>query len=80
MTTDVLLNSNLVAEGYFRPEAIMTLLNEHVSGKIDHNYRIWLLLNLELWHRLFINRQPKDELKELLQRYAGVTHRSPSFR
>jgi hypothetical protein len=29
---------------------------EHRSGVIDHSDRLWRLLNLELWHRVFIDR------------------------
>ncbi len=34
----------------------------HVSGEVDHNYRLWLLLNLEVWQRLFIDGFERDEL------------------
>jgi hypothetical protein len=49
----------------------MSLLDEHVSGQIDHNYRLWLLLNLELWQRSFIEGKSQDELKEYLLSNAG---------
>jgi asparagine synthase (glutamine-hydrolysing) len=68
LTSSILLNSSLVDEGYFQPAAIKTLLDEHVSGRMDHNYRLWLLLNLELWHRMFIGGSSLDELSALLQK------------
>jgi asparagine synthase (glutamine-hydrolysing) len=71
LMTNVLRNSNMVAGGYFKPEAVMSLLDEHVSGQIDHNYRLWLLLNLELWQRSFIEGKSQDELKEYLLSNAG---------
>ena len=46
----------------------MALLDEHVSGKIDHNYRLWLLLNLELWHQLFLDGRSEEDLKDHLQK------------
>ncbi|MGA7671556.1 MAG: asparagine synthase (glutamine-hydrolyzing) [Nitrolancea sp.] len=67
LTTNLLRHSNLVSEGYFRPEAVQVLLDEHISGRVDHNYRLWLLLNLELWHRMFVAGESKDELGELLR-------------
>ncbi len=67
LTTNLLLNSNLVDEGYFRPQAIKTLLDEHVNGRVDHNYRLWLLLNLELWHRMFVAGESKEDLEEVLR-------------
>jgi asparagine synthase (glutamine-hydrolysing) len=67
LTTRLFDDSQLAASGYFRPAALRGLLNEHVSGRMDHNYRLWLLLNLELWHRLFVGGQTQDELRGLLE-------------
>jgi asparagine synthase (glutamine-hydrolysing) len=66
LTTTLFQQSRLVEEGYFQAPAMLGLLEEHVEGKVDHNYRLWLLLNLELWHRLFVEGQSADELNELL--------------
>ena len=65
-TYNLLKNGNLAAEGWFRPDGMISMLDEHVSGKCDHNYRLWLLLNVELWHRLFIEKQPRDQIVGLL--------------
>jgi asparagine synthase (glutamine-hydrolysing) len=37
--------------GWFRQEAVRTLLDEHASGRADHGHRLWCLLMLELWVR-----------------------------
>jgi asparagine synthase (glutamine-hydrolysing) len=37
--------------GWFRPEAVRRLLEEHESGRADHGHRLWCLLMLELWVR-----------------------------
>jgi asparagine synthase (glutamine-hydrolysing) len=37
--------------GWFRPETIRRLLDEHDSGRADHGHRLWCLLMLELWVR-----------------------------
>lgn len=64
LTSNMFNNSNLVEEGYFNKEEMLNILNEHRTGSIDHNYRIWMLLNLEIWHRMFIEGKSVDNLKE----------------
>lgn len=56
MACDVLLDSTASQRGYFRPAAIRKLLDEHVAGRHDHASRLWSLLWLELWHRMFIDK------------------------
>jgi asparagine synthase (glutamine-hydrolysing) len=48
---EVLLDAQAIGRGYFRPQALRTLLDEHQSARFDHGYRLWALLVLELWHR-----------------------------
>lgn len=55
MAYDVLLDKRCTERGYFEREAIQRMLDEHVSEKYDHSYRIWALLFLELWHKMFID-------------------------
>lgn len=74
LTTTMFQHSNLVAEGYFQQEAMTTLLNEHIGGQVDHNYRLWLLLNLELWHRLYIEGKSGEDLKALLLSQTTPSH------
>lgn len=41
--------------GYFRPERVRQLLDEHFSGQKDHHKVLWQLVVLEKWHRVFID-------------------------
>ncbi|MDH5174004.1 MAG: asparagine synthase (glutamine-hydrolyzing) [Elusimicrobiota bacterium] len=52
---EILLHKRCIDRGYFEKETVQQLLEEHISGKVDHGYRLWILLNLELWHQMFID-------------------------
>jgi asparagine synthase (glutamine-hydrolysing) len=54
----LLLEPRSEARGLFRPEAIRRLFAEHRGGRRDHGNRIWRLLNLELWQRVFLDGEP----------------------
>jgi asparagine synthase (glutamine-hydrolysing) len=54
LVTTVLLEPRSLQRGYFKPEGVRQLLNEHLSGRRDQSSRIWRLLMLELWHRNFL--------------------------
>jgi asparagine synthase (glutamine-hydrolysing) len=54
---DALLDKKSLERGYFRPEAVRQLVEEHTSGRWDHSYRLWALLCLEMWQRTFLDTQ-----------------------
>jgi asparagine synthase (glutamine-hydrolysing) len=53
---DVLLDPRTLQRGILAGDAVRALLGEHVSGQINHGYRIWQLLFLELWFRTYVDR------------------------
>lgn len=55
--------SRIVEAGWLRSEPIQQLLTEHLTGRIDHGARLWLLVNAELWHRLHVENTSVDELR-----------------
>jgi asparagine synthase (glutamine-hydrolysing) len=54
---DVLLDSRSRQRGIIDPAAVDRLLRDHADGRTDGGDRIWSLLNLELWHRTFIDNE-----------------------
>lgn len=52
---DVLFDSRTLSRGFFEPSVVQRLFDEHVQGKTDHAHRLWALLCLELWQRMFLD-------------------------
>jgi len=54
---DVLLDRRSRERGIVDAPAVERLLTDHAAGRTDGGDRIWTLLNLELWHRTFIDQE-----------------------
>jgi asparagine synthase (glutamine-hydrolysing) len=52
---DILLDRRARQRGILEPRAVDHLLRAHADGRTEGGDRIWTLLNLELWHRTFID-------------------------
>ncbi len=50
----ILLEPRTLQRGYFEPQAIRTVMDEHFRGRRDRAGLLWILLVFELWHRNFI--------------------------
>ena len=61
---DVLLDRRSRERGLVEPKAVDRLLQGHVEGRTQGGDRIWSLLNLELWHRTFIDTEGIQTLPE----------------
>ncbi|MGZ4201761.1 MAG: asparagine synthetase B family protein, partial [Thermoleophilaceae bacterium] len=55
LVEELVLGERALARGLFEPAALRRLANEHRSGAARHGERLWLLANLELWQRIFID-------------------------
>jgi asparagine synthase (glutamine-hydrolysing) len=64
----VTADSRLAEAGIFRREETRRLLDEHLGGRVDHNFRLWMLFNLELWYRHFIEGEDVPQLESWVER------------
>lgn len=62
----LLADSRLAAHGIVDAAAVHRLAAEHTARRADHGNRLWLLLNAELWYRMAILRQSREELSRTL--------------
>ena len=63
---ETLKNAFFIRQGIFKHHAIETLLEQHYSSRFDHHVRLWMLLNLELWHQVYIEGITQSQLTERL--------------
>jgi asparagine synthase (glutamine-hydrolysing) len=54
---DILLDPRTLNRGYFKREGVQSLLKDHLESRYDHSAKIWALLFLEMWFRVFIDRE-----------------------
>lgn len=55
---DVLLDPGTERRSCFNIPVIERLLKEHAQGRYVWDTHLWLLLNFELWQRIFLDREP----------------------
>ena len=51
---EFVLGERAMGRALFAPRAVRRLVGEHLAG-IDHSERLWSLMNLELWQRIFLD-------------------------
>ena len=56
------LGRRALARGLFDPAALQRIAAEHRAGVGGHGDRLWLLLNLELWHRVVVKGEDAAHL------------------
>ena len=52
---ETILSPRALERGYFDGAAVEGMVDRHVSGQIDHQYSLFNLMMLEMWHRTWID-------------------------
>jgi asparagine synthase (glutamine-hydrolysing) len=55
---ETLSPDTLRRQGFFRPEAVTRLIDDHVAGREDLSRQLWGLLAFTLWHERHVERTP----------------------
>jgi asparagine synthase (glutamine-hydrolysing) len=63
--------SRFVELGIFDRQYLQGLIEQHVAGRVDHNYRLWLLINLEIWYRLNFEGRSVEAMRGDIDRLMG---------
>jgi len=59
---EFVLGDRALQRGRFDPAFLRRLVAEHEAGTTNHGDRLWLLLNLEIWQRIFVEGQDPASL------------------
>lgn len=65
-------DGDIFATGLLSRQRAQVLFDEHRSGRIDHNFKLWNLINLEVWYRLFIGKQTREQVRDWLAERLGI--------
>lgn len=68
---NVFEDSVLVDDGIFNREYMLKLVQEHRDQKVDHSWKIWMLLNLEIWYRMTIHGFSLEKTQEWIERHVN---------
>jgi asparagine synthase (glutamine-hydrolysing) len=52
---ETLLSEKSLERGFFKPERVRAIVDEHIDHRTDHSHRLWSLMMLELWFQRFID-------------------------
>lgn len=63
LVDEYVLSTRTRQRGLFHEAALQGMAQEHRSGRADHADRLWLLINLEMWQRLFIDGEAMEGLE-----------------
>jgi len=55
LVEEFVLGERARMRGHFNSAELGVLAGEHQTGHADHSERLWLLINLEIWQRIFID-------------------------
>ena len=55
MVEEFVLGPRALQRGLFESAALRCLAEEHRTGAREHGDRLWLLVNLEIWQRIFLD-------------------------
>jgi asparagine synthase (glutamine-hydrolysing) len=59
-----LVQGPAVRSGWIRSEAVDRLCAEHLAHRADHHVRIWMLLNLDAWYRIYLDGEAAASSRE----------------
>ncbi|MCX5659231.1 MAG: asparagine synthase (glutamine-hydrolyzing) [Planctomycetota bacterium] len=67
LVRELLLGERSLARGYYRPDVLRRVVEDHLDGRVERSRSIWSLLALEIWHRLFVDDDGTEAASDRLR-------------
>jgi asparagine synthase (glutamine-hydrolysing) len=64
--------ARLIKLTLFERGHVHRMLDEHVAGGSDHDDRLWLLINLEVWYRMLPEGMGASAMQREIERLTGI--------
>jgi asparagine synthase (glutamine-hydrolysing) len=64
---DVVLSERCLDRGYYDADVVRGIVDDHLQGRVDREQGIWLMLALEIWHRLFVDEDGSESAVAAVQ-------------
>jgi asparagine synthase (glutamine-hydrolysing) len=74
---EFVLGARASRRGVFDQPALRRLALEHRSGASEHGDRLWLLINFEIWQRIFLEGEAPADVMGAVKWRAGFSYANP---
>jgi asparagine synthase (glutamine-hydrolysing) len=73
LLNEYVLGARSASRGLFTESVVQNMVQEHQSGIANHTDRLWSLVNLEMWQRIFVDGEPvSGSLPQLQEVRSGI--------
>jgi asparagine synthase (glutamine-hydrolysing) len=69
LVSEYLPRTYFVKEGLIRTDVVAQMAEEHRRKRIDHHVRLWMLLNLAVWHKICVLGMDCSAVREEVMQY-----------
>lgn len=78
---NIVKQSRFIENQIFDRDYISRMIEEHITGKRDHNFRIWIFINLEIWYRIYFENESIDSMTEFINQllYSSIESKKVEY-
>jgi len=62
LVDEFVVGPRALARGLFSADAVRSMAAAHASASENHSQRLWTLINLEIWQRIFLDGESVDAI------------------